>query len=65
LGQSAPCELSANECEARAVDRLANYETLTVEEKLDALKDVRDLLLIADTKRWGESEAFPAPRHEH
>lgn len=58
MGQSEPFDLTASECEARAIDRLANYETLSVEEKLDALKDVRDLLQIADTKRWQESEGF-------
>jgi len=47
LGQSEPYELSANECEERAVSRLANYERLSVEEKLRVLEDVRALLRIA------------------
>jgi hypothetical protein len=63
LGQSEPLDLTASECEARAIDRLAKYETLSVEEKLNALKDVRELLQIADTKRWQEEGAFRSIGH--
>lgn len=59
LGQSEPFDLTANECEERAINRLANYEMLSVEEKLDALKDTRELLRIANAKRWREHEEFP------
>jgi hypothetical protein len=63
LGQSEPSDLTANECEERAIDRLANYEMLSVEEKLDALKDAREFLRMANVKRWREREEFP-PRYE-
>jgi hypothetical protein len=63
LGQSEPFDLTANECEARAIDRLANYETLSVEEKLNALSDARDLLLLADAKRWRESAGLRSLGH--
>jgi hypothetical protein len=63
LGQSEPFDLTANECEERAINRLANYEMLSVEEKLDALKDARELLRIANLKRWRERDEFPR-RHE-
>jgi len=56
LGQSEPFSLTANECEERAIDRLADYEMLSVEEKLDALKDARELLCMANAKRWREIE---------
>jgi hypothetical protein len=56
LGQSEPFDLTANECEERAINRLANYEMLSVEEKLDALKDARELLCMANARRWRESE---------
>jgi hypothetical protein len=59
LGQSEPFDLTANECEERAVNRLANYEMLSVEEKLDALEDVRELLRMASLKRRREREEFP------
>jgi hypothetical protein len=55
--------LTATECEARAIDRLAKYEALSVEEKLNALKDVRELLRLADTKRWQEGQGFRSLRH--
>ena len=63
MGQSESFDLTANECEERAIDRLANYEMLSVEEKLDALKDARELLRIANVKRWRERDEFP-PRYE-
>ena len=37
---------------------LADYETLSVEEKLKVLQEARHLLRIAHTKRWPESESF-------
>lgn len=62
LEQTEPSDLTANECEQRAINRLTNYEMLSVEEKLNALRDVRDLLRIADKKRW--QEGFPRPEGE-
>jgi hypothetical protein len=58
LGQAEPLDVSAIECEQRAIDCLADYETLSVEEKLKVLQEARDLLRIAHTKRWPESESF-------
>jgi hypothetical protein len=63
LGQSEPFDLTASECEERAINRLANYEMLSVEEKLDALKDARELLRMANVKHWRERDEFP-PRYE-
>jgi hypothetical protein len=59
LGQSEPFDLTANECEERAINCLANYEMLSVAEKLDALRDARELLCMANAKRRRESERFP------
>jgi hypothetical protein len=58
LGQAEPHDLSAIECERRAIDGLADYETLSVEEKLKVLQEARDLLRFAHSKRWPESESF-------
>jgi hypothetical protein len=64
LGQSEPFDLTANQCEERAINCLANYEMLSVEEKLSALQDVRDLLRLADAKRWRPSDESPTPERE-
>jgi hypothetical protein len=54
LWQAEPLDLSAIECEQRAIDCLSDYETLSVEEKLKVLQETRELLRIAHSKRWRE-----------
>ena len=55
MGQSESYDLTANECEERAISRLANYERLSVDEKLRALEEARDLLRIAHRIGWPET----------